>query len=178
MAQAIQSRKPLNAIQRFASLPEHVMADVIDDVLYVSKPPTISHQRVVMQIMLGLYTYNERLGIGEVYPIETGVYIDRKNVVQPDLLFFFRNNPRIRARRKGIYGAPDLLIEVLSPSTRKKDRFLKKDLYARNGVREYWIIDPDTKRAYGYLLENKKYDEPLQLRSKIYVRILNETFKF
>ncbi|HMJ69576.1 MAG TPA: Uma2 family endonuclease [Cyclobacteriaceae bacterium] len=169
---------PITAIEAFKRLPEGVLAEVIDEVLYVSPSPTLYHQRVSFSLMLDLGLYVRKNQLGEVLPCPTDVYVEGEHaVVIPDIIFISRDNKLIKDR-KGIHGPPDLLIEVQSPSTRKRDFTLKKNLYERIGVREYWIVNPDTKDAFGYLLNKGLYGNTLKLNSKIHIRILNKTLHF
>lgn len=85
------------------------------------------------------------------------VYFDDENVLVPDLCVVLEKNSAIIDWRKGIYGAPDMVVEVLSKSTRRNDLTIKKDTYEAQGVREYWIIDPWLKSVSVYLLRDGKY---------------------
>lgn len=164
------------AMEVWEQLPEGTLAEVINNVLYVSPPPTPYHQDVTMCILRNLDAYVFENKLGKVYPGPVGVYLGT-DVVIPDINFISNDN-KLVIDNKGIKGAPDLLIEVFSPSTGRRDRTIKKNLYERMGVREYWMVHPITKDAEGYLLENGKYHEPLLLNSQIHVRILNKTFPF
>lgn len=165
-------------MQQWLALPEHTMGDVIDDVLYVNDPPIIKHQSVALKLMVEIEIYNRKFKAGTVFPMETGVFIDDRNAVQPDLVFVSRGNEKADVRVKGIFGAPDLIIEIWSPGTRKKDRTLKKDLFERIGVQEYWMVDPVTKDSNGYFLENGKYGEAVRLASRVHLRIFRKTVVF
>ena len=79
---------------------------------------------------------------------------DSENVVQPDLMVVCNKD---KVDRHGVHGAPDLVIEITSPSTRRNDRFVKFNLYQRAGVREYWIVDPDARVVLVHTLEEGQY---------------------
>jgi Uma2 family endonuclease len=79
------------------------------------------------------------------------------DVVQPDLLFIAKGRSYIISQGKNIIAAPDLVIEILSESTKTIDRTRKKSLYEKHGVREYWIADPSEKRVAQFVLENKDF---------------------
>ena len=85
------------------------------------------------------------------------VYFGDKNIFIPDLVVVLKSNEKILAGRKNIYGAPDMVVEVLSYSTRNKDLTVKKDTYEAQGVREYWIVDLWAKSVSVYLLRDGKY---------------------
>lgn len=85
------------------------------------------------------------------------VHFDEKNIFVPDFVVVLKENEQILAQGDFIYGAPDLVVEVLSKSTRKNDLTIKKDIYETQGVKEYWIIDPYMKAISVYLLRDGKY---------------------
>jgi Uma2 family endonuclease len=100
----------------------------------------------------------EDKGAGEVFDAPLDVYLDEiANAVQPDLIVVLKDNLKIIDRRGHIHGVPDLLIEILSESNKKHDLVRKKSLYERFGVKEYWIIDPETKKTIGFELKNGHY---------------------
>jgi Uma2 family endonuclease len=115
--------------------------EIIDGVLYVSPSPATPHQFTVGKLHQAIANYLDDHPVGEVYLAPFDVVFTKHDVVEPDLLF-------IRAERlavltdRNVTGAPDLVIEVLSPGTRRVDLTLKRDLFEREGVREYWIVDP------------------------------------
>ena len=92
-----------------------------------------------------------------VFVDDVDVYLPEGPLFKPDLIVVLEENSAIIDWNKGIYGAPDMLVEVLSRSTKKRDLTIKKDIYERNGVREYWIIDPWIKSVAVYLLRDGKY---------------------
>lgn len=86
------------------------------------------------------------------------VRFDDENIFIPDAVVVLKENEHILAQRDMVRGAPDMIVEVLSYSTRKKDLTIKKDTYEAQGVREYWIIDPQAKSVTVYLLRDGKYE--------------------
>ena len=115
--------------------------EVIDGQLYVTPPPVTEHQGAsgVLYLYIGPYVRERQLG--KVYSAPVGVVLDDKNGVQPDLVYISRERLHILSRR-GIEGAPDLVVEILSPSTRARDRGIKLRRYAAAGAPHYRIIDP------------------------------------
>ena len=87
------------------------------------------------------------------------LYVDRKNVFQPDLIYIFEKNKRIVTNR-GIEGTPDLLVEIISPSNTFTDRYTKKKVYQEIGVKEYWIVDPASRTLEIYLHNQANPDVP------------------
>jgi Uma2 family endonuclease len=113
---------------------------VIEGELIASPSPHYRHQRIVWSLGQILFAYAETRRLGEVVGAPIDVILEPNTIVQPDLLFIRRDNLGIIGNV--ISGAPDLCIEVLTPSTGLHDRYAKKAVYARCGVLEYWIIDP------------------------------------
>jgi Uma2 family endonuclease len=166
------------AMCEWEKLPEGVRAEVVNRKLYILPPPSLYHADVITDIFFELINYVRREGLGKVYCSDVGVFLfDGTNVVIPDIIFVSNANFHL-FEEKGVFGAADLHIEVLSPGNRKHDLVRKKHLYEKGGVLEYWIVDPQTKNAQGYLLEDGKYGDPLTMDSEIYIRILGKHIPF
>ena len=117
--------------------------EAIGGELYVTPAPTIRHQRIAKRLLLALVEILEAPGHGELFFAPTGVeFPATEEGVQPDLLFVSKERRGIIAE-PWIQGAPDLVVEILSPTTAHRDRGVKRKLYDRQGVSEYWIVDPD-----------------------------------
>jgi Uma2 family endonuclease len=108
--------------------------------------PMYGHQSVLTRLTSLLYGYVTAHGLGQVCVAPVDVILDRDKalVVQPDLVFVAEGRLNIIDRR--IWGAPDLVVEVISPRTGRRDRIVKLDWYRRYGVKEYWIVDPAARR--------------------------------
>ncbi len=110
--------------------------------LYVTPAPRLRHQRVSKRLQTALLQILEQPGHGEVFYAPVLVeFPGSSDRVQPDLLFVSAERRRILGE-KAVLDAPDLVVEILSPTTSHRDRGVKLDIYARHGVREYWIVDP------------------------------------
>ncbi len=110
--------------------------------LYVTPAPAIRHQRVSKRLQAALMRMLEDAGRGEVFYAPFLVeFPGTGDRVQPDLIFVSDERREIIGEKQ-VLGAPDLVVEILSPSTAHRDRGIKLDLYARSGVRQYWIVDP------------------------------------
>lgn len=167
------------AMRVLESLPEDIRAEVIYGKLFILPHPLLYHADLVMQITqeLSLHVISKQLG--KVYCCPVGVYLlEATNAVIPDIVFISNNNHLTRFESKGIFGPPDLHIEVLSPRNRTHDLIRKKKLYEEAGVKEYWIIDPETKGSTGYQLKEGAYGNPLLMNSKIHIRILDREITF
>ncbi|HLG43322.1 MAG TPA: Uma2 family endonuclease, partial [Planctomycetota bacterium] len=121
----------------------------------VSPSPGSRHQRIVRKLAAAFESYVKRTGAGEYLFSPMDVILSEEVVVQPDLLFVAKSRRRIIGDR--VRGAPDVVIEVLSPETADRDRFVKRDLYERFGVSEYWILNPDARTAEIFTLQDSAY---------------------
>lgn len=127
--------------------------------IYVNPAPTPRHQRISRDLEFLLHAHVVEGQLGEVFNAPIDVILGRVTVVQPDIVFVARERLAMVSER-GIEGAPDLVVEILSPSTEVVDRGAKLQLYARHGVRHYWIVDP----AACSLAEHVLADRDLALR--------------
>jgi Uma2 family endonuclease len=116
--------------------------EIIDGEHYVTPSPATRHQRIVRNLLYLIQSYLETNPIGEVFCAPFDALLSQFDIVVPDLIYLSTERARFLTL-KNLQGPPDLVIEVLSPSTRSRDLRLKRDLYERVGVREYWIVDPD-----------------------------------
>lgn len=120
--------------------------ELIDGELYVSSAPAIIHQTVLMNIALAFAEYLRGNPIGRILP-GVGVVFDEYNGVIPDLVFATHERMRKSTSGGRFQAAPDIVIEILSPgaSNERRDRHIKRSLYASRGVDEYWIVDPENR---------------------------------
>jgi Uma2 family endonuclease len=132
---------------------------LINGELIMSPSPTTLHQRVSRKLFKVLDEYGN--GFGEVFYAPIDLYVDNKNVFQPDLIYISKNNKHIVTHR-GIEGVPDLVVEITSPSNTFYDRNAKKKKYLEFGVKEYWIVDPINQTLEIYL-NNQPDPEASQL---------------
>jgi Uma2 family endonuclease len=142
--------------QDYLQLPEDQRYEILEGELYVVAAPNTRHQRVTRNLVFSLFQYVRERDLGELLPSPYDVILSEENVVQPDILFVCR-------ARVGVIGEmhlrswPDLVVEILSPGTRKKDLVLKRKIYARYGVPEYWVVDPDAGTVEVLVLIDKAY---------------------
>lgn len=115
--------------------------EVIDGELFVTPPPSHAHQDVLASLFRLFDDAAEASGTGRVYIAPIGVRPVNRNEVQPDLLFI-REERRHLLQGGMLAGAPDIAVEIISPSSAGYDRLFKRDYYEREGVAEYWIVDP------------------------------------
>lgn len=161
----------------YYNLPEDERAELIDGMLYDMASPSRIHQKVLNAINNTIYNYiRSRGGSCEVYPAPFAVRLfdDKKTVVEPDISVIC--DPK-KLTDKGCSGAPDWIIEVLSPTTASHDHVRKLALYERAGVREYWIADPLKKRVYVYFLEKESFNvDTYTFEDRIQARIYDDLY--
>ena len=137
--------------------------ELIDGEHYVTPSPNRVHQRIVGNLHFELRGYLNVHAIGEVFLAPFDVVFSHFDVVEPDLLYISNERRREILTAQNVRGTPDLVIEVGSPGTRKRDETIKRHLYERNGVPEYWIVDPDLDVARIYRREHEGYGRPQEL---------------
>lgn len=117
--------------------------EIIDGVHFVTPSPTLRHQVLVGRLHYDIESHlRAHPGLGRVFVARLDVVFTKWDVVEPDLLFVASDQSGILTE-KNVQGAPALIIEVLSPGTRKTDEQIKRRLFERGGVREYWLVDPE-----------------------------------
>ncbi len=135
--------------------------EVIRGFLYVTPAPAYKHQFVVGELNFALrgFVQERRLGVVVAAPFEIKLPLRIGAPVQPDLMFFRTGNTP-GWEDQSFEGVPDLVVEVLSPGTRRRDRTLKLEAYQEGGVPEYWLVDPEARRVLIYVLgKNGRYAE-------------------
>ena len=116
--------------------------EIIDGELYVNPAPVLRHQWIVLNIASALHGYFRTSGGGKAFVAPTDVVFSDDNIVQPDVIAIKTERAGLLGE-KNVQGAPNLAVEVLSDGTRRIDEGRKRELYARFGVDEYWIVDPE-----------------------------------
>lgn len=178
MQKALQN-PPRTSLEVFEILPEGTLAEVIDNRLYMSPSLKGKHQRTLRNLFRGIDQFVVQHGLGEVLFAPLDVYLDEEqNAVQPDLIFVGSEKLHIIDDDDVIHGVPDLIIEVLSKGNQEHDEKIKKELYERFGVKEYWIVDPATNLAIGYQLQQGSYKSLESGHNKIVSALLRHSFTF
>ena len=167
--------KELFTIENYFKLPEEERVELIDGVFYDLAAPTNKHQIIRDEVFVRFRDYIRRKTgkcITVTSPIDVQLDCDDKTMVQPDVVVVC---DRDKFQKGRIYGAPDLIVEVLSKSTKKKDIMLKGPKYQNAGVREYWMVDPVKKRVHVYRYEVEELLPTMYtFEDKIPVGIWNE----
>ena len=131
--------------QDYLNTPEDKRYELLEGDLVTIATPGELHQSVSAQPGWRLVQFASENNLGRVYHAPFDVVLSDTDVVQPDLLFVSREREHILLGGVNVRGAPDLVVEILSPSTSGRDKTVKSALYARHGVREYWLADPEAK---------------------------------
>lgn len=142
-------------LEDYYNLPDEQRVELIDGTFYDMAAPSVVHQLAATKLGSVLYQYaRKKNGKCIVFssPIDVQLDCDNKTMVEPDVTVLC---DRSKLREKSIYGAPDFVIEILSPSTAKKDLTTKLQKYANAGVREYWMIDTQKEKVITYFFEEE-----------------------
>ena len=168
---------PRTAIEVFEMLPEGILCQVIENVIYMSPAPFYEHQRLIIIIASKIHEFVTAGNLGECTPAPVDVYLDENNAFQPDIVFIRKENLGIIKAGK-VNGSPDMIIEILSKGSKEFDLGKKKTAYEKNGVKEYFAVDQKTKEVQGFYLKNNKYESQPKVKGKIISKLLKKTFRF
>ena len=142
---------------------------------YVTPAPKTRHQMISTNLQGYLFDYVQINKIGIIFVAPTDVVFSDMDVVQPDLLFVSSSRTAI-ITEDNVQGAPDLVVEILSESTRRTDEIIKRKLYEKQGVAEYWIIDPEVDTVKVYRLVDKAYTQAIELTLEAQDRVTSTLF--
>jgi Uma2 family endonuclease len=158
MAQPMGGRAKLT-FEDFLLFPDDgKQHELIDGEHFVTPAPHLRHQRVSQNLFVLLHAHVRENGLGQVFYAPVDVVLTPFDVVEPDLLFVATG--RLAILGANVEGAPDLVVEILSPSTRRRDEVLKRDLYDFGGVREYWLVDIEAASIKAYRREGERFARP------------------
>lgn len=159
------------AIEDYFSVPDDIRVELIDGVFYDMGAPVFVHQKIAGEIYRQIANYiMERNGECEVGIAPVDVQLDRddKTMVRPDVLIFCNGEKLVKGR---VFGAPDFVLEVISPRTKRNDYFKKLEKYENAGVREYWILDPYKKQLIVFFFEGDIYAQDHDMTQPVPVHI-------
>ena len=140
----------------FMKLPEGFLAEIIDGEILKRPATTLPHQGIVGNLICTLSPWVEQRQLGKVFLSPLDVHLPSGDIVEPDLIYISNENRHIV--KDWIFGVPELLVEIISPESVERDRTVKRELYARNGVREYWIVDGEAETVEVLTLAGDRYD--------------------
>jgi Uma2 family endonuclease len=137
--------------------------ELIDGEHYVTPSPNLKHQKVSGNLYLVIGVWLEEHPIGQIFYAPFDVVFSRYDVVEPDLLYVSNARAAEVLTSANVKGAPDLVIEIGSPSTRKRDETIKRHLYERSGVSEYWVVDPELDLVRVYRREAEGFSRAIEM---------------
>lgn len=146
-----QKPKPKLTYEDYAKTPDDERWELIDGELFMSPSPKRAHQRSQMTLGSRMSFFVDENDLGEVYS-DFDVVLSDTDTVRPDLLFVSKERLHI-ITADNVHGAPDMVVEIRSESTARRDWTTKRDLYERHGVREYWLADPEAATVAVLLLD-------------------------
>ena len=158
----------------YLTTPADERYELLDGDLIMVPAPNIKHQRVQLELATQLSQFIKNRALGELLIAPCDVVLSDTTIVQPDLLFVSREREHLLSDGEKVRGAPDLAVEILSPSSADKDRGIKRDLYGRHGVTEYWVVDPIAetvsihRRREGVLAATDSFGRGQTLRSPLF----------
>lgn len=142
--------------EEFCLLPEQPGLQLIDGVVVREPSPSYSHQACVGTLYLLLCNHAFPGGLGQVVLAPFDVFLADDTVLQPDLLYVSQARAHL-IKESGLFGAPDLAVEVLSPSTQTIDQGRKRDLYLEHGCQELWLVDPKTRMVTWHVNDGQQW---------------------
>ncbi len=162
-------------VETYRQLPEGAPYQLINGQLVMSPSPKINHQEIMSKIFLQIGNYLNIKPLGRCFFAPVDVHFDELNVFQPDILFVSNKNLSF-IKEDGVYGAPDIVIEVLSTGSAFTDTEQKFKIYEKYGVKEYFIVDPEDKNVTAYyLIDNRlleKYGQPRIIDSVVLEKVI------
>ena len=142
----------------YVKIDDNNRYEVFNGELRMVPAPSTDHQFISRDLEILVWNFVSQKGLGEVLDAPVDVVFDDEEVYQPDLVFIKRDRQGI-IKRDAIHGVPDLIMEIVSPSSVFYDTVEKKDIYRKYGVNEYWLVFPDEKAIEVFVLENGEYQE-------------------
>ena len=172
---ALQPQSQIISLEQYEALPEDIRAEVFDGQLYSMASPSQEHQTISIELLTILNTYlkNKKSPCRVFHaPFDVKLFDEPLTIVQPDLMIVCDKN---KLDGKRCNGAPDFIIEIISPG-KPTDDYIRKLYYYKNaGVREYWIVDPRTRKVIVYYLEQPDFQmEAYTFQDKVKVNIYED----
>jgi Uma2 family endonuclease len=170
-------QKPRTILDVWNSLPEGTLCQIVNNNLVMSPAPTNQHQVILNKINFAFLKFLELNNLGDVRISPFDVHFSNRNILQPDLVFIASENLHL-LEDKGLVGTPDIVVEILSPSTAHIDLGEKRLIYESYGVKEYFVVEPNTKNVTSLFLAENQYQETEETIGSFYSKLLNTTITF
>ena len=137
--------------------------ELIDGEHYVTASPNTKHQQVTIELVFLIRSWLENHPVGRLFTAPYDVVLSQFDVVEPDLIYLSNERAAEIMTTLHLRGAPELVVEIGSPSTRQRDETIKRHLYERTGVSEYWFVDPELDVVRVYRREGERFTRPMEL---------------
>ena len=137
--------------------------ELIDGEHYVTPSPNAQHQQIVLKLGARILEWVEHHGTGRVFIAPFDVVFSHADVVEPDVLYMSSDRATSILKSANVQGTPELVVEIGSPSTRKRDETVKRELYERAGVSEFWFVDPERDTVRVYRRDGERFARPVEL---------------
>ena len=164
-------------LEVYNCLPEGTPVQLINNQLFMSPAPKDRHQKILNKINRLLADHVDKYYLGETRIAPSDVFLNEENIYQPDI-YFISTEHLDGFQEDGFHGAPDLVIEILSPGSEKTDKVDKFINYEAVGVKEYWIVDPLDKTSIGYKNVLGKFEMITEKKGQLYSPLLDTEFTF
>ncbi len=140
----------------FQELDDEHIYEILKGELTMAPAPSLGHQKVSRDLFSILWGHVQDQKMGEVYYAPVDVKLDDTNIFQPDLVFVAAKNAHL-LKKAGIFGAPDVVIEIISPTSLQRDKYDKKEMCRRFDVKEFWLVDPANQAIEIFVLQDDDY---------------------
>ncbi|MGE3799544.1 MAG: Uma2 family endonuclease [Candidatus Kapaibacterium sp.] len=140
----------------YAQIDDDLRRELIHGELLMAPAPGTFHQSLATKLTMRIAWHVEKKNLGVVFAAPTDVILSQENTVQPDILFISKDRKDV-IQPHAIVGSPDLIVEIISPGSIERDRYVKRDLYEQAGVREYWMVDPANRSVEVLVIEEGEY---------------------
>jgi Uma2 family endonuclease len=174
---ATLTRPPRTMLEVYQCLPEATPIQLINNQLIMSPAPKDTHQQLLIDLSFELTYFVKKNKLGKTRVAPSDVFLNETNVYQPDI-YFISNENLSGFQEDGFHGTPDFIIEILSPGSEKLDKIDKFKNYEACGVKEYWIVDPATKKAIGYKNVAGKFEPLPEQTGQLNSLLLSTEFSF
>lgn len=170
MITAVQKGYTVKDYQKLKEGDPHQLIN--GDLIMREASPSYGHQGILRDVFYQIMNHLKNNPAGETLCAPIDIYLDEENVLQPDIVFVSNERSAI-TENDGFHGAPDMVIEILSPSTAHYDNNVKKDLYEKHGVKEFWVIDPEDKSVNGFENVDGTFCEFFTGKNVFFSKLLN-----
>ena len=170
--------KRKGSIEEYMNLPEGSSYQLINGGLIMAPSPITTHQRILLKLVEQLAPEIEKQHCGELFISPLDVHFDEANIFQPDIFFISSDNPTQAEDHDWIRAIPDMIIEILSPSTSDYDTGEKMKVYEKYGVREYFIVNPEDRMVHAYELMDSVYHQQYSETGRFKSILLQTEFQF